>query len=417
MPPSALSSSPPNSHIITSTGETFPLSGVQSATAIRDNTEYRGYDHVHWYVGNAKQAASYYITRMGFHAVAYRGLETGSRSLASHVVSNGLVTFVLTSPLRAPATAELSPEDAAELELVHRHLTEHGDAVKDVAFQVDDVYKIYNRAMANGAVSVAPPKVLKDEAGEVVVASLKTYGDTIHTLVDRSRFRGAFMPRYRAATELDPVAKFLPEVGLEAIDHCVGNQDWNEMEAACDYYEQALGFHRFWSVDDKDVFTEYSALKSIVMASPNELVKMPINEPAHGKRKSQIEEYVEFFNGSGVQHIALRTTDIVTTVINMKARGVSFITVPDTYYAQMAKRLSAAGMRLKEDFCVLQELGILVDFDEGGYLLQLFTKPLMDRPTVFIEIIQRNGFSGFGAGNFRSLFEAIERDQAERGNL
>lgn len=171
---------------------------------------------------------------MGFHAVAYRGLETGSRSLASHVVSNGLVTFVLTSPLRAPATAELSPEDAAELELVHRHLTEHGDAVKDVAFQVDDVYKIYNRAMANGAVSVAPPKVLKDEAGEVVVASLKTYGDTIHTLVDRSRFRGAFMPRYRAATELDPVAKFLPEVGLEAIDHCVGNQDWNEMEAACD---------------------------------------------------------------------------------------------------------------------------------------------------------------------------------------
>lgn len=182
-------------------------------------------------------------------------------------------------------------------------------------------------------------------------------------------------------------------------------------------YEKALGFHRFWSVDDKDIFTEYSALKSVVMASPNELVKMPINEPAHGKKKSQIEEYVEFFNGSGVQHIALRTTDIISTVVNMKKRGVSFITVPDSYYKQMRARLSASGLRLKEDFDVLQELGILIDFDEGGYLLQLFTKPLMDRPTVFIEIIQRHNFSGFGAGNFRSLFEAIEREQAERGNL
>ncbi|KAI7180616.1 4-hydroxyphenylpyruvate, partial [Hortaea werneckii] len=209
----------------------------------------------------------------------------------------------------------------------------------------------------------------------------------------------------------------LPNINLEAIDHCVGNQDWQEMDAACDFYERCLGFHRFWSVDDKDICTDFSALKSVVMSSPNDVVKMPINEPAVGKKKSQIEEYVDFYNGPGVQHIALRTPDILTTVNNMKARGVEFISVPETYYTDIKERLRKTGMKLNESFETIQNLNILIDFDEGGYLLQLFTKPLMDRPTVFIEVIQRNNFDGFGAGNFKSLFEAIEREQAARGNL
>ncbi|KAI7164442.1 4-hydroxyphenylpyruvate, partial [Hortaea werneckii] len=209
----------------------------------------------------------------------------------------------------------------------------------------------------------------------------------------------------------------LPNINLEAIDHCVGNQDWQEMDAACDFYERCLGFHRFWSVDDKDICTDFSALKSVVMSSPNDVVKMPINEPAVGKKKSQIEEYVDFYNGPGVQHIALRTPDILTTVSNMKARGVEFISVPETYYTEIRERLRKTGMKLNESFETIQNLNILIDFDEGGYLLQLFTKPLMDRPTVFIEVIQRNNFDGFGAGNFKSLFEAIEREQAARGNL
>ncbi|RMZ07095.1 hypothetical protein D0864_02069, partial [Hortaea werneckii] len=228
-----------------------------------------------------------------------------------------------------------------------------------------------------------------------------------------------FLPGYRAtpAAQDDPITTILPNINLEAIDHCVGNQDWQEMDAACDFYERCLGFHRFWSVDDKDICTDFSALKSVVMSSPNDVVKMPINEPAVGKKKSQIEEYVDFYNGPGVQHIALRTPDILTTVSNMKARGVEFISVPETYYTDIRERLRKTGMKLNESFETIQNLNILIDFDEGGYLLQLFTKPLMDRPTVFIEVIQRNNFDGFGAGNFKSLFEAIEREQAARGNL
>lgn len=418
MPPSALSSSPPGPTILMSNGQTLPLGGAQSPSAALVTTGYRGYHHVHWYVGNAKQAASYYIARMGFRPLAYKGLETGSRITASHVISNGGITFVLTSPLRSPSTPGLATADVALLKEIHEHLATHGDAVKDVAFEVDDVRKVYEKAMENGARGVKAPEVLSDEDGEVIVATVATYGDTTHTLVQRGGYSGAFMPGFRRAfAGKDPLDGVLPAVRLEAIDHCVGNQDWGEMDTICDYYEKALGFHRFWSVDDKDICTEYSALKSVVMASPNELVKMPINEPAHGKRKSQIEEYIDFYSGSGVQHIALRTTNIIAAVSNMKARGVEFITVPDSYYKQMKLRLSKSGVRVKEDFETLKELGILIDFDEGGYLLQLFTKPLMDRPTVFIEIIQRCNFDGFGAGNFKSLFEAIEREQAERGNL
>lgn len=396
-----------------------PGSPVPSATSSSDFASYRGYHHVHWYVGNAKQAASFYVSRMGFERVAYCGLETGSRATASHVVRNGTVTFILTSPLRClEQSHRFSEEDARQLKEMHEHQERHGDAVKDVAFEVDNVDAIYNAAINAGGVSIAAPHDISDSHGTVRLATIRTYGDTTHTLIQKATYNGIFLPGFRAETKsLDSLNRFLPSVQLEAIDHCVGNQDWDEMENACDYYEKVLGFHRFWSVDDKDICTEYSALKSIVMSSPNEVVKMPINEPAKGKKQSQIEEYVDFYGGPGVQHIALRTNNIINAITNLKARGVEFIKVPETYYDSMKMRLKKAGLTLNEDFETLKGLDILIDFDEGGYLLQLFTKHLMDRPTVFIEIIQRNNFSGFGAGNFKSLFEAIEREQELRGNL
>ncbi|KAL1636896.1 hypothetical protein SLS56_000991 [Neofusicoccum ribis] len=387
---------------------------------------YRGYHHVHWWVGNAKQAAAYYVTRMGFERVAYKGLETKSRAVASHVVRNGGVTFVLSSPLRSIEAVEkgqeFGDEEKALVKEMHAHMERHGDAVKDVAFEVDSVDAVYDSAVAAGAAVVRAPHTMSTGSdGAIRLATIKTYGDTTHTLIQKLDYTGVFLPGYRAETTSDPLSRFLPSVELEAIDHCVGNQDWDEMEGACEHYERVLGFHRFWSVDDKDICTEYSALKSIVMASPNELVKMPINEPAFGKKQSQIEEYISFNSGAGVQHIALRTADILTTIAHLKARGVEFIKVPDTYYANMRERLTRTAKQnrweLQEDFDRIRELDILIDFDEGGYLLQLFTKHLMDRPTVFVEIIQRRNFEGFGAGNFKSLFEAIEREQELRGNL
>lgn len=397
-----------------------PSSPTNSTAPVRDIGSYKAYDHVHWWVGNAKQAAAYYVTRMGFTKVAYKGLETGSRTIASYVIRNGDVTFVLSSPLRPanhPKVRDLPQKDQDMLREIHEHLEAHGDAVKDVAFEVDDVEALYKAAVAAGAHGVSPPEPLTDSHGTVKTATIRTYGETTHTLVERRNYTGAFLPGYRAETAHDPINALLPPVNLEAVDHCVGNQDWDEMEAICNYYEQALGFHRFWSVDDKDICTEFSALKSIVMASPNDVVKMPINEPAKGKKQSQIEEYVDFYGGAGVQHIALRTENILDAITNLKARGVEFIKVPGSYYTAMEKRLKIAGMTLNEDFEKLKSLDILIDFDEGGYLLQLFTKHLLDRPTVFIEIIQRNNFGGFGAGNFKSLFEAIEREQELRGNL
>lgn len=357
---------------------------------------------------------------MGFQPVAYKGLETGSRFIASHVVQNGDVRFVFTSPVRSSSRQAInpaSPKDQKVLDEMYDHLDKHGDGVKDVAFEVDDVYAVYENAIQSGAVSVTPPHTDSSNEGDVLTASIRTYGDTTHTFIQRTTYTGAFLPGYRSITTSDPTSKYLPTIDLEAIDHCVGNQNWDEMDSACEFYERCLGFHRFWSVDDKDICTDYSALKSIVMSSSNGVVKMPINEPAVGKKKSQIEEYVDFYNGPGVQHIALRTKDIISTVSNLRARGVEFISVPETYYEQMRRRIKETGLQLKESFETIQKLNILIDFDEGGYLLQLFTKPLMDRPTVFIEIIQRENFDGFGAGNFKSLFEAIEREQEARGNL
>lgn len=384
---------------------------------------FNGYDHVTWWVGNAKQAASFYNSFFGFKTIAYRGLETGSRYFASYAVANNDVRFVFTSPIRSykhlPEDEPISPEDRHLLREMHDHLEKHGDAVKDVAFEVDNVDGVYERAVAAGAESVQPPLTTGDkEQGHVRTAVIRTYGDTTHTLVSRRHFRGAFLPGFRAAGP-PPTTVAAPPVPLARIDHCVGNQDWNEMASACAFYERCLSFHRFWSVDDSQICTEFSALSSIVMASPNNVVKMPINEPAPGKKKSQIEEYVVFNSGPGVQHIALLTPDIVAAVGALRARGVEFIAVPKTYYDTMRARLRTErrSWELREDLDVIERLNILIDYDEQGYLLQLFTKPLMDRPTVFIEIIQRNNFEGFGAGNFKSLFEAIEREQAERGNL
>ncbi|RAH69983.1 4-hydroxyphenylpyruvate dioxygenase family protein [Aspergillus aculeatinus CBS 121060] len=398
---------------------TSPPTSPSLPTNSSSLASYKGYDHVHWYVGNAKQAASFYITRMGFERIAYRGLETNSRAICSHVVRNGDITFILTSPLRSlDQLARFDSEEQDLLREIHAHLEQHGDAVKDVAFEVDSVDAVYNAAVANGAKAVSGPRTLEDAGGRVRVATIQTYGQTTHTLIERGEYHGTFLPGYRVEKgDADPITALLPGVHLRRIDHCVGNQDWDEMDKICQYYENALGFHRFWSVDDKDICTEFSALKSIVMASPNEVVKMPINEPAKGKKQSQIEEYVDFYNGAGVQHIALLTDDILAAITNLKARGVEFIKVPDTYYEDIKIRLKKAGLVLHEDFDEIRKLDILIDFDEGGYLLQLFTKHLMDRPTVFIEIIQRHNFSGFGAGNFKSLFEAIEREQALRGNL
>ncbi|KAI9172841.1 4-hydroxyphenylpyruvate dioxygenase [Paramyrothecium foliicola] len=343
----------------------------EAATSGNSLMKYKGYAYVHWWVGNAKQAASYYVTRMGFRHLAYKGLETGSRAVASHVISNGSVRFILSSPLVAPGKGGLSDSDSALVMAMHDHQQLHGDAVKDVAFDVEDVQTLYYQAVKKGASVVSPPEVLKDDHGSVTLATIKTYGDTTHTLVERSSYSGAFLPGFRVVGATDPVSAHLPSIHLDRIDHCVGNMDWNGMETACDYYEKVLGFHRFWSVDDKDICTDYSALKSIVMSSANEVVKMPINEPAKGKKQSQIEEYVNFYNGVGVQHIALKCDNIIEAITNLSARGVEFIKVPETYYAAMEERLSKAGMKLNEDFETLRRLNILIDFDEGGYLLQL----------------------------------------------
>ncbi|KAL8290381.1 hypothetical protein RQP46_002639 [Phenoliferia psychrophenolica] len=373
---------------------------------LRPTGKFESFDHVTWWVGNAKQAASFYVTRFGFKRIAYSGLETGERRVAKHVLQHGEIIFVLCSPL--------VPDGCEEMKL---HMGVHGDAVKDVAFRVDDAFGVYEAAVANGAKSVRAPWIEQDKDGFVRMAIIRTFGDTTHTLVERQGYTGAFLPGFKdVSREIDPICAFLPDPNLQWIDHCVGNQDWGGMEGACVFYEKALGFPRFWSADD-NISSKFSALRSTVMASENEKVKMPINEPAEGVRKSQIEEYVNFNGSAGIQHIALRTTDIITAVKALRARGVEFISVPPQYYIDMRVKLASSSVQLEEDLVTIEKLNILVDFDEDGYLLQIFTKNCMDRPTVFLEIIQRHDFEGFGAGNFKSLFEAIERDQAERGNL
>lgn len=372
---------------------------------------FSGFHHVEFWVGNAKQAAGWFVARFGFTPIAYRGLETGSRTVCTHVLGMNGVRFALSSQLN-PGTTVVAGDDMSA------HLVTHGDGVKDIAFAVADCRKVFDAAVARGAAVVAEPHTLSDEHGSVTLATIRTYGDTVHTFVQRGEYAGAFLPGFRAVTSTDPLVHITPSVGLERIDHIVGNMPDKGMLPTVEWYERVLQFHRFWSVDDSQIHTEYSALRSIVMADYDEIVKMPINEPAKGLRKSQIQEYVEYYGGSGAQHIALLTTDIINAVTQLRARGMEFLKVPDTYYDGLAARLHAAGgIKVKEDLAVIKSLNILVDMDEKGYLLQIFTAPLQDRPTVFLEIIQREGCNGFGAGNFKSLFESIERAQAERGNL
>jgi len=374
----------------------------------RDRSRFHGFDHIRLWVGNAKQAASYYCTRFGFHRVLYRGLENGSRNVVSHVVQKNGIYLVFDSPLNPT-----SEEDA-----MGKHLRVHGDGVRDVAFAVSDARTMFDQAVKRGAIPIQSPYEECDVNGKVVLATIRTYGDTVHTFVERKGFRGHFLPGYLAVPQpSDPLDNLLPDTNLLIIDHVVGNQPEQGMEPTCKDYETWFGFHRFWSVDDAQIHTEYSCLRSIVMTDEHETIKIPINEPAQGKRKSQIQEYVDYYGNAGVQHIALRTLDIVKSVAAMRARGCEFLCVPSSYYENLRKKLSVSAIHVEESLEEVEKLNILIDFDEQGYLLQIFTKPIGDRPTLFFEIIQRHNHSGFGVGNFKALFEAIEIEQASRGNL
>ncbi|XP_070496567.1 4-hydroxyphenylpyruvate dioxygenase [Chironomus tepperi] len=371
-----------------------------------DGGKFLTFDHVTFWVSNAKQAATYYVTRLGFEPLAYQGLETGSRKLAKHVVKQNDIIFVF-----------VSPYDTDNYE-IGGHLIKHGDGVKDISFAVEDIEIIVNRAKERGAKVVRDVYEESDEHGTVKFATLQTYGDTTHTLVERKGYKGLFLPGFvQHYAQNDNIIQFLPKTNLLRIDHIVGNQPDRQMETTVEWYVKCLMFHRFWSVDDSQIHTEFSALRSIVVTNYEETIKMPINEPAVGKKKSQIQEFVDYYANGGVQHIALFTEDIVESIKNLKARGQEFLSVPDTYYVMLKERLKADNFQIKEDFETLRKLKILIDYDSTGYLLQIFTKNMQDRPTLFLEVIQRRNHSGFGAGNFKALFEAIEIDQAQRGNL
>ncbi|TGE18618.1 4-hydroxyphenylpyruvate dioxygenase [Hymenobacter elongatus] len=356
-----------------------------------------GTDYVEFYVGNAKQAAYYYQATFGYELVAYAGPETGLRDRASYVLQQGKIRLVLTTSLLVDSD-------------ITRHVAQHGDGVKVMALWVDDARKSYEETTKRGARSAFEPYTIRDEHGEVTLAGIYTYGETIHTFVERSQYSGPFMPGFVAKTSALPQGA---PVGLLHVDHCVGNVGWGEMNQWVKFYEDVMGFKLLLTFDDDDISTEYSALMSKVVSNGNGYVKFPINEPAEGKKKSQIEEYLDYYHSPGVQHIAIATNDIRSTVTELRRRGVEFLSVPATYYDDLLDRIGA----IDEDLESIKALNLLVDRDEEGYLLQIFTKPVEDRPTVFYEIIQRKGAKSFGKGNFKALFEAIEREQALRGNL
>jgi len=369
---------------------------TQAAPVITDFLPLKGTDHVEFYVGNARQAAYFYRSAFGMTLVAYAGPETGQRDRASYVLQQGKVRFVLTTSLHPDS-------------VIARHVDKHGDGVHSIALWVDDARQAWRETTARGARSIQEPLELHDKHGSAVVSSIAAYGDTIHTFVERTQYTGSFLPGFKAV-ERDSIAQ---SVGLLHIDHIVGNVGWHAMNEWVDFYAKVMGFSLYQHFDDNDISTEYSALMSKVMANGNGYVKFPINEPAEGRRKSQIEEYLDFYGGPGVQHIALATSDILATVSKMQQRGVDFLTVPHSYYTELQARVG----RIDEPIEELERLGILVDRDDEGYMLQIFTHPVEDRPTVFYEIIQRKGSRSFGKGNFKALFEAIEREQALRGNL
>ena len=364
-----------------------------------NNTDFlplQGTDYVEFYVGNAKQAAHFYKTAFGFQSLAYAGPETGLKDRASYVVRQHKLTFIFTTPLKANNA-------------IADHIYKHGDGVKTLALRVDDAKDAWLQTTQRGAKSYLEPQTITDEHGEVVTSGIHTYGDTVHLFVERKNYNGVFMPGFREwKTVYNPSS-----TGLLYVDHCVGNVGWNQMTPWVKFYENVMGFRNILSFDDNDISTEYSALMSKVMSNGNGFVKFPINEPAEGKKKSQVEEYLEYYDGEGCQHVALATNNIVETVTELQNRGVEFLKVPSTYYDDLLERVG----HIDEDLEPLKDLGILVDRDDEGYLLQIFTKPVEDRPTLFFEIIQRKGAKSFGKGNFKALFEAIEREQDLRGNL
>lgn len=356
----------------------------------------QGTDYVEFYVGNAKQAAHFYKTAFGFQSLAYSGPETGQRDRASYVIRQNKLTFMLTTPLRRG-----NP--------IADHIAKHGDGVKVLALRVDDATSAWKETTKRGGKSYLEPQTLEDGDGKVVMSGIHTYGDTVHLFIERKDYNGIFMPGFRKwESAYNP-----SETGLLYVDHCVGNVGWNQMNPWVKFYEDVMGFRNILTFDDKDISTEYSALMSKVMSNGNGFVKFPINEPAEGKKKSQVEEYLDFYDGEGVQHVAIAASNIIETVRNLKSRGVEFLAIPGSYYDTVLDRVG----QIDEDLKPLRELGILVDRDDEGYLLQIFTKPVEDRPTLFFEIIQRKGAKSFGKGNFKALFEALEKEQDARGNL
>ena len=365
-------------------------------TEAHDTFPINGTDYIEFYVGNAKQAAHYYQSAFGFQLRGYRGPETGTRDRASYLLVQSKIRLVLTSPL--------GPDGE-----IAEHVRKHGDGVRDIALWVDDARDAFEKAVERGAKPAYEPKVIRDDDGEVTIAAIRIYGDTIHSLVERRNYRGVFLPGFQ---KRDPLYQ-ARETGLLHVDHCVGNVELGKMNVWVKFYEQVMGFKNLISFDDEDISTEYSSLMSKVMANGNERIKFPINEPAVGKKKSQIEEYLDFYGGPGVQHLALATDDIIATVTALRDRGVEFLKAPTTYYQELQGRVG----KIDEPIDKLEALGILVDRDPDGYLLQIFSKPVEDRPTLFYEIIERKGARSFGKGNFKALFEAIEQEQALRGNL
>ncbi len=376
--------------------ETSTIETTTDKTKADDFLPLNGTDHIEFYVGNAKQSAYYYQSAWGYQLIAYAGPETGVRDRSSYVLRQGKITLILTSSI-LPDTE------------ISKHHQKHGDGVKVLALWVDDARKSYAETTKRGAKGVMEPTVYKDDSGEVVISAIQTYGETIHKFVERKNYTGAFLPGYQKRESAVPVKP----AGLKHVDHCVGNVELGQMNNWVKFYEDVMGFKLLLTFDDKDISTEYSALMSKVVSNGNGYIKFPINEPAEGKKKSQIEEYIEFYHGAGCQHIAVATDDIIATVTDLRSRGVEFLYVPDTYYEEVWGRVG----KINEDVEAIKRLNILVDRDEEGYLLQLFTKPVQDRPTVFYEIIQRCGAKSFGKGNFKALFESIEREQALRGNL
>lgn len=370
-----------------------------TAPAVNSQTDFLpllGTDYVEFYVGNAKQAAHFYKTAFGFQSFAYAGPETGVKDKVSYAIRQNKITFVLTTPLRIN-----NP--------IADHIYKHGDGVKVLALTVDDSRNAFRETTSRGGEVYMEPVVFTDDYGEVVVSGIHTFGETVHLFIERKNYKGVFLPGYRKWE-----SKYNPsETGLLYVDHCVGNVDWNQMNPRVEFYEKVMGFRNILSFDDKDISTEYSALMSKVMSNGNGYIKFPINEPAEGKKKSQVEEYLDFYNGEGVQHVAISTNDIVKTVTELQNRGIEFLPIPDSYYETVLDRVG----KIDEDLEPLQKLGILIDRDDEGYLLQIFSKPVEDRPTLFFEIIQRKGAKSFGKGNFKALFEALEREQDARGNL